>query len=1115
MPCRTIEFTIDYRTRNNDILKIDNQFSKKGRTFTVNKTIRFKQNLTIIGINGRPIVSSNYMHYLEPLLLFYNEQSGRVRGITLTVINIWFKRVSLVEFTKIPDVVSIKITKCSISQFGTAVRLFSNSDMSSIVITIQDTKMVGFFRGIVSIGVGIKIYVTNSTFKSDKRKSNMCSKFIHVTRASYFEAVLSELTFKSVHALSSTTASTEKPAFINISNCRFYDEFYEDWTRFKTWYCDGGVSATRATVILYNNSISGHATFHGDSTFRFSATNLSISNCVFENNRGHNNIRALEILSHSHALLSNCSFRNNVGGAVSLTSGAINFKNCRFINNSATAGGAVNVKHASGLTVFEDCYFENNTASSFSVYNLNGQGGALEILSSNIYILRCSFHTNKAKGPGSSISQENGELFIENSVFDMSFDSNMYNGGGYIYSASAVVMSNVSINEIDRWNAQSHLMTAKTLRIERNVDIKCSSGKNVIVYGYQKHGDLQAINVFCSSCSANKYSLLSGKATFYLLKLDRFFQISNYTVTNIDCFKCPFGGICEKGHIRAMNNFWGYLEDGTEVHFASCPIGYCCTGKSCKTFNSCASGRQGALCSKCKEGLLESVTTTDCLEPTNCPHRPWFWFIIIFFGICYFFFLLHMKEAAVLFNALLCPNVTKIFLTRNSISENETPLLTESDNHEQEEDIQEYEGENKKVKDSKTDSLFTGLFEIVVFFYQVDVLYEVYSTEEKPHNSFRIMKETLSTLFNLRIDGKFYEVFFWCPFRNVTPITKVLFKMSFVFYLMSLVLMTYVAATIYRLCKKEIGHVKSVFRRLIPCFLRLLLISYATITSALFSLLSCVKINSSVKVLFIDGSVQCYQWWQYIVIAFIVCWVVFLPVSIYASSWLLHKGRMTGKMLMFNLMFPPASILYWAFIRLCTNKKSRINLSNEATEATVRTDEKHSLEKEILKQFLEIMEGPFRETKTTPDKKLSWECVLITRRLILIFVKTFIMNTVVKLFVMLFFTVLFVMHHLTMKPFPKPILNHVETCSLMMLTVICALNVIPAYNYMYPFSASPFSQNLVQIFLKIETTLRFIFPAIVAFFVILLLFIRLMQLIACMTRKIVMIIYFCIRRISS
>ena len=337
-------------------------------------------------------------------------------------------------------------------------------------------------------------------------------------------------------------------------------------------------------------------------------------------------------------------------------------------------------------------------------------------------------------------------------------------------------------------------------------------------------------------------SLSSGKATFESSK-GLFPRICKYKVINTECFQCPFGGVCKKGRIRAMNGFWGYRKNDMEVQFAFCPTGYCCTGKFCTKFNSCASGRQGTLCSRCKEGLKESVTTADCLEPTSCSCQPWLWFIILISGIFYLIFLLYMKEVAVLFKALLCPNITKFILTR--ISENETPLLTESDNHEQEEDIQEDEGGNKKVKDSKTDSLFTGLFKIVVFFYQVDVLYEVYSTEEKPHNSLRIMKETLSTLFNLRIDGKFCEVFLWCPFRNVTPTTKVLFKMSFVFYLMSLVLMTCLAATIWRLCKKEIGHVKSVFRRLIPCFLRLLLISYAIITSALLSLLSCIRLKNS------------------------------------------------------------------------------------------------------------------------------------------------------------------------------------------------------------------------------------------------------------------------------
>ena len=1125
VPCRTIEYTIEHRARINDILKIDNQFSKEGKAFTVGKTFSFSQNLTIIGINGRPVVSSEYS-----LVLFDNEQSTKLSTITLTVINIWFKRVSLSSLRKMPDVTSIKVVNCLVSQFlivQAPAFIYSKLTLpyntnSSIIITIQGTKMVDFFKGIMLDGMRIKLYVTDSIFISNK--SAACSYFLKIRNAPSLEAVLFKLNFTNTFVVDSFTRDT-RTAFFNISNCGIH----EDMT-FRTG-CPGGAEICQATVKLHNNIISNHLFFHSHLYFVFIGVNIIIDNCIFENNKSRKEV--LRIVSRSigmgesKASISYCNFRNNVGGAVRLDGGVTNFKSCRFINNSASGGGGILVGHRSmdrsSHTAFEDCYFENNKAVSSLSYlgAKSASGGALFLGGiSYTYISRCSFQNNEAEGHGSAIFHSGRELFIIDSIFNTS-GGEKYKGRSCIYSSSKITLSNTSVNDLDRFNVQIQLMKATALYIRKNVSMKCSSGKNIIVscdnppkgtisWRGTYHVALEQVNVFCSSCPANKYSLLFGEATFYLFKRSPL-EINEFTVTNKKCFNCPYGGVCEKGHIHAMNNFWGYQKNAIEVQFASCPTGYCCTGKLCKTFNSCSSGRESILCSKCKKGLTESVMTPACLEPTSCSRRPWLWLLILIFGVFYFLFLTYMKEVAVLFKALLCPNIKKSIFKRNCIPENETPFITELNQHEQETESQEDEENNLEAKDSTTDSFFTALFKIIIYFYQADILYKVYNTEVKPHNSFRIMNEIISTIFNLRIDGTFYQELLWCPFRNITPIHKVIFKMIFVFYLMSLLLLAYISAVIWRLCKKATNRPNSIAHRLMPCFLRLLLISYPAITSGLFSLLSCIKLKISEKVLFIDGSVQCYQWWQYVVIVITIIWVVCLPIAIYASSWLLQKGKMKSKMFLFFLTFPLASILYWAYIRFHDYKKARIEIRDDMIHADTRIDQGNTSERKLLKNILEVIDGPFRETKTASDKKLSWESVLIGRKLMLIFVKTFIMNTFIKLLVMLLFTVLFVVHHATMQPFSNPILNHVETCSLVMLTVICALNVIPAYNYTYPLSAAPFSETASKIFSHIETTLRLIFPAIAGLFVLLLLFIRFMQLIIWIGRKIFMIIYICVR----
>lgn len=72
---------------------------------------------------------------------------------------------------------------------------------------------------------------------------------------------------------------------------------------------------------------------------------------------------------------------------------------------------------------------------------------------------------------------------------------------------------------------------------------------------------------------------------------------------------------------------------------------------------------------------------------------------------------------------------------------------------------------------------------------------------------------------------------------------------------------------------------------------------------------------------------------------------------------------------------------------------------------------------------------------------LSWESVMIGRRLILIVLKTFVTDPMPRLLIMSLFCFLSVVHHIMTQPFRDAIANTVETISLMFLVVLAVLNV--------------------------------------------------------------------------
>ena len=95
---------------------------------------------------------------------------------------------------------------------------------------------------------------------------------------------------------------------------------------------------------------------------------------------------------------------------------------------------------------------------------------------------------------------------------------------------------------------------------------------------------------------------------------------------------------------------------------------------------------------------------------------------------------------------------------------------------------------------------------------------------------------------------------------------------------------------------------------------------------------------------------------------------------------------------------------------------------------------------------------------------------------------------------MLICTVLFLIHHIYVKPFSRNLLNSIETLFLMMLIIIGMLNILPAYNYIYPTYSYIKIQSIIQILNNIETAVNLAFPFIISLLVVIFICIRCFQL---------------------
>ena len=889
---------------------------------------------------------------------------------------------------------------------------------------------------------------------------------------------------------------------------------------------------------------------NGGAIFIQGEQKLKINKSLFQENSASGNGGALYTCDNLHVILKASFFENNNAGdrGGGIHADTVNIttviSNCTIKGNTArNHGGAI-------CSYGKDFFSTNVTFQNNSLSGESGQAGALYLYNSQRFnkrtcintvyvakIINCTFDKNKAPFRGGAIVAIAIKLLIRESVFLSSSYVHYqgYSGGEFLYSMSEVTLEQVSFHDLDNHNLHSSLITHqgeggyyRDFYFKTKVLITCLTSKHMEVNNQSSSNEtnnrLKYTRLFivsCSFCPRKFYSLSSGFLSF---------QNMTMVKTHKKCYPCPLGGVCENGTIRASANSWGYNNPDGKLRFTTCPFGYCCSQGECKNYSSCIKGRIGRICGQCEEGLTENLMTPDCLPFKDC-HHPWFLLVAVIVGMLYVFVFMYMNETVNFIKTILITKksrdisrLTKILrqVSQFTISKlkkiftrtTEMQYLTNDVSIDESNSQGSYKQIQRDVKtftdypvedDNKTISVFPGLLKIIIFFYQTNLLFKI-QTGTKSHRFIHLLQEVMSTTFNLRVDGIFAQDLSWCPVANLRPVSKLLLKNSFVFYLFILVILTFVLLKLGK-SFKIIGTDSYVSNksRLLCCSLRLILISYAGITKTCFSLLSCIQLDSIGRVLFIDGSITCYNQWQMIVIFIVSFWVCPFPIAIYTSSYMLRDHMLSTRSFLLCLMFPAPSVCYWMYVKVCGYNKTEVQ------------QEENAFERKIKKDALEIMEGPFRNSRkgNTDNKyRLCWEGIFIGRRLALIFLKTFVINTFARLSIMLWCTVLFLVHHIYIKPFARDILNNIETVSLLMLIGICFLNLIPAYYYAYPSGYFLHVENVMEIQQQIEAILNLVFPSLVIICGAVLVAMKILKIILSLCRSVVILVRYVMQKLS-
>ena len=611
------------------------------------------------------------------------------------------------------------------------------------------------------------------------------------------------------------------------------------------------------------------------------------------------------------------------------------------------------------------------------------------------------------------------------------------------------------------------------------------------------------------------------------------------------CQDCPYGGHCVE-NISAVANFWGFASGDGDVVFQHCPRGYCCSERVCPAIDSCSSHRTGTLCGRCRSGYSEALFSSSCIANEKCNITAVLWFGAVV-GLLYAAVLLiKMDVQTFLFDKPLGLSgcVTRICKRYNSkeptatrhlngdVKPNGTSTLARaehvkflpngSDVTSNVTDAHVHTDENNchislhgstlletvpaDADDDATDvnvaddKAFGSGFLVIMFYYFQDALLlnvETVFIEEESRRE-ELIKTLLSGIFKFQLD----LFVLWeegCVWGGMTPVPNLLAKAMIVPYVLALFIVTYVFSAIKDIfCAaatlpasahdKNNSHRKRMtFKtRLASGFILALLFMFQKLGTTTFTLLNCVQVNDK-KVLYIDGEIECYAFWQYFVMAYAAFCVAPFCVVLLWGTQLLQQGRIPLIVFFLSLLFPPPFIVYL----LCRGFR-HISKPAESRRAPTAASELSDCTEAVVS----ILQGPFK-----PMRWCCWSGVMIARRLGLVLLFTFMTDSLLRLLCMLFACFIILLTHVHVKPYKDWRGDFAGTLSAAGLVILASVNLVRAGFEAAEYTPSGPNTALMWGFTQVENALLLWAPLAILIIILVVLIVR-----------VAVVIYDCIKK---
>ena len=664
--------------------------------------------------------------------------------------------------------------------------------------------------------------------------------------------------------------------------------------------------------------------------------------------------------------IDSCSFTGNSaggGGVVHAAMGAtVGIDSCSFTGNSADVGGVVYAWK--GVTIIRACVFHGNWAQAgghgiiyvqFSVINItntmfnnNSRSAVISQEQHSIddqpafsKLINCTFlNDNQLE------SEFPADLFFSGSVILIHISviktSSLQNATSILTTADAVIKSlvlNITAGEIQNVVTLNKLKWEPSKSNSSEISFICPEFLKPRIFTVAKTQDgVSFVRLVCESCSMGYYHG-NTSSQFSLSKFSKdsmtcedmnqasypFKHIFSMCKSYIyyKCLPCPHGANCTRG-VTTLPNYWGVQSQSGQVSVARCPSSYCCKESPCSHFSVCSGERGGSLCGRCKSGYSEAMFSEKCVPEKTCG-KTWLLFVSLLWTIVMsvvIFFANDLKE----FGKTISEKGTwhiKLVCHRMSCGKCKAPKQMEVEDEKDpfEKDFDTFllkqnnprvKGPFKTVSAAAKEKGFDTKFVQIIFFYIQDaslLQVDIHRKESEEGQSF--WTQLAFNISQLAIELMNFSKSV-CFMRNTTPISKVLMKSALGPSILVLLLLAY---AVFCLVIKFISSPKlknHVYENLSSTAMFVLLFFFQKLATASLSLVHCVQVGDK-SVLFIDGTVECYQPWHVAVFAFLFGWVIPFIFVLTKGPVLLSERKIDVSEFFIACFLPVPVIALWTW----------------------------------------------------------------------------------------------------------------------------------------------------------------------------------------------------------